>query len=383
MFLSALDRRVRLILSFRSSHTQRKKEMQQGDQSYAARADAKKYAEQKFHQIVSRGRRQIPEFIDMVQSQVPSDKIIKDRNAVWEMDSKQFYLKVPSDQTGQAHDYLAVHPNGFSQAASKLGCGSQIISKNRQQNAPWADDLSLQILNGYQSHSPNRSLLRVVGEDNLRAVLSDSYNRLDTGILLANFMEVMRERSFVPIETTVTDTRVSIRMADPEIVEAVEGEPLLFLSVFNHSDFGVGTYNLRQGCMRMWCTNRCISEESFRKVHKGAKAPEEIDVAWSERTLRLQTETAVSETSDMLKTITDGSSKAQMLALYREADRRQINSPNQIATLKKLLSKEELAKVCGLFDSPDNHNLPSGKSLSRAINSLTFCAQSFFATKTS
>jgi len=206
----------------------------------------------------------------------------------------------------------------------------------------------------------------------MRGFLSDHYRRLDSRPLVDAFATECQAVGAVPVDGTVTDTRVALKAILPEIYEPVPGEVLAFGVEWHNSDFGAGAHALRAFMLRVWCLNGATMENALAQVHLGGRLSEAYDL--SQRTYRLDTAASKSALRDVVRGVLAAPAIEVMCNAIRSAHEKQIDWKNVKNAVGRRLLKGELETAQAAFEGADTINLPAGRTAWRASNALSWIA---------
>lgn len=272
-----------------------------------------------------------------------------------------------SDQAYEIHDHA------FKQACSRVELPLRYASalKRAAHDEEWASALLAHNLNELYGARGKRYLVRTV-DGEVRGFLSDRYRRLDSGPIFQAFGEACRQFGAVAVRGQYTPTKFAVKMMLPTIFEPVENEPLCVGLHLRNSDFGDGALAIQLFVLRLWCTNYATAEDLLNQVHLGRRLPD--DVAFSQRTYELDTQTMVSAVSDVVQASLAPPRVNRILEGVKAAHEQEID-PLQVGKfLKKYLTKSQAKVVVEKFSSADVVSLPPGQNVWRLSNALSWFA---------
>lgn len=215
-------------------------------------------------------------------------------------------------------------------------------------------ELYAENLNAWLQRSDKRFLVRMLttgdGEGIVRAVLSDTYRRIDNfDVLLASLKGIKEAGIQAPqITADLTERRMVVRVQVPEIaamapallkdyrspfsgeridthgwtpermaqhnadvragrggnIDYAPGDPVMFAGlVITNSETGGGAFNIGPELTVRICDNgMAITADALRKVHLGARMDDEGVVKWSEATAAANLALVTSQTTDAVRT---------------------------------------------------------------------------------
>lgn len=332
----------------------------------AAAASARDIMERK----LEGGKASAVALLEHVHSSVPTDTVIRGRAIKFTSDDGvTAFLEGATDQR-----QLGLHKHALGQIAQKSGVPFAYLQDLVTSDQKWKQDLGANILNQHFSQDEvagSRHLVRAVGPQ-VRAVLSDRYRRLDSRPLLDQFAASCQEMGAIPVNGTVTDTRVALKAFLPMVFEPVPNEVMCLGVEWSNSDFGAGKHAVRAFIWRLWCTNFATMEDCLGQVHIGGRLAENVE--FSERTYALDTQATASALKDIIKGALGPKSVSATLETIKQANEKELDWKSVSARLSKKLLKEEYKAVKDAFESDDTFNLPAGKSLWRVSNAISWIA---------
>lgn len=271
------------------------------------------------------------------------------------------------------NDGASIHRHALGQFASRAGVPSQYLAELVGAEETWKRTLAAKILNEhYNTGEQNtRYLLRNV-KGQVRGFLSDRYRRLDCRPLAETLAEEAQKLGAVPIEGTVGDTRVAIKVLLPQLFEPVPGEVLAFGLEWGNSDFGAAMHSVRAFLLRVWCLNGATMENSLGQVHLGRQMGDEIEL--SQRTYELDTRASISALKDVVRGTLAPKKVEALCAGIVQAEENKVDWKNVKTALAKKLLKSELEAARNAFEGDDVYNLPAGQTMWRVSNAISWIA---------
>lgn len=320
---------------------------------------------------IEEGRKSALALLNKVNSEVPTDAIVKGAALKFRVneDSKAQQGLLVTRGGGN----LKIHKHALGQIATRAGVPSAYLAELA--GGPlWQRDLAAKILGDHYSkgdEAGSRFLVRAV-KGELRGFLSDKYRRLDSRPLIDAFAVECKKIGAVPVDGTISDTRVGLKAIIPTVYEPIKGEILAFGLEWHNSDFGAGMHSVRAFILRLLCLNGATMENALAQVHLGAKLSSDIEL--SERTYKLDTQTSISALRDVVVHTLSSHKIEALCDGIREAGEKQIDWGRIAPKLRTKLLKSEMEAAQSAFDGNDTHNLPAGKSLWRASNAISWIA---------
>jgi len=349
-----------------------------GPKSYEeARSEAAQHARLKMEEKIASGKAKAEQLLQHLETNMPHDILTPMRKTRFIPVGNGVELEVPGSEQ------LRLHGNLLSQFADKTKADLKYLRKllsgefeeakkgkrarDEMRDGKWRYDLAAHILNehGRNMLPPDRNnLIRTVGNQ-ARAFLSDNYNPYDGTALLASFVETSQKLDLppVPVESTCTDLRASLKMFLPVVFEPIPGEVLCFGVEWFNSDFGCGRYGVRATLWRLWCTNFAMMEEGLFEVHLGPKLTNDRLIQFSRKTMNLNTQARIEATKDIVKGLLSPARVGSVMDAVRRADEEKVSWVGAKAALSKYLHIDEMEEAERLFNSEDDMRVPRKQSL--------------------
>jgi hypothetical protein len=169
----------------------------------------------------------------------------------------------------------------------------------------WQKQLAATVLNEHAAYTERqRILVRSVGTE-VRGILSDSYRRLNSVEILTAFMEEADRQGAVVADARMTDTKIWAEtiLPMPIVIPTVKnGDVIIFMGArFSTSDYGDGAVDMRAFLLNGACLNGMVRESVMKQIHLGSRLPDNLQL--SNRTYELDTQTTVSATRDLTKSL--------------------------------------------------------------------------------
>lgn len=323
----------------------------------------------KMEQEIEAGKRGVATVLEVVQRDVPTDLIARSDKMQFTGAGDRLLMEI-ADKTTETRRAFSLHEHAQRQIASKFEIPKPYMD-TLLGKGDWGRRLLAHNLNDFAYHEPRRLLVRAV-RDEVRGVLSDSCRRLNTAPLLDAFARAAERIGAVPVSGKALDTKISVKALLPRVFEPVPGEVVAFGLSFENSEFGDGALSLRVFYRRLWCTNDAITEEAMRQVHLGGRLAD--DVAFSERTYRLDTSRSASVIDDIVSTELAPAKITKFCDGITIANETKVTPGQMKEFLAKHLLKGEAANVVEAFNSPDVEMLPAGQNAWRFSNAISWIA---------
>ena len=199
---------------------------------------------------------------------------------------------------------FTLHDNAIGQLAEKMNIPPAYLRGLAKGNE-WQKQLAATVLNEHSSWTQRqRVLVRSVGTE-VRGVLSDSYRRLNSVNILTAFIEEAGRQGAVVADARMTDTKIWAEtiLPMPIVIPTVKnGDVVIFMGArFSTSDYGDGAVDMRAFLLNGACLNGMVRESVMKQIHLGARLPDNLQL--SHRTYELDTQTTVSATRDLTKSL--------------------------------------------------------------------------------
>jgi hypothetical protein len=275
---------------------------------------------------------------------------------------------------------LGMHQHGLDQLAERVGFNTRFLhdlqGKRDSQGRPeaWSHELGARIFNDLLQHRPRgeKYLIRQV-KDQGRAVLSDAYKCIDSRPTAEELVKAAQANGAVLIDGTHSQTRVSIKVVRPELVELFPGEWAVLGFGYSNSDFGDGAAVWDGFIQRLLCLNGAMVTTKFRSIHLGRRAGN--DVLLSERTRRLMSEGDKSAARDLVRGLLSKESTDRLVEQVRAAHAKVVEAGAIDAFLKTRVNKGEAEAIKAAFTSADIVEVPPGQNAWRFSNSISLVAR--------
>lgn len=224
----------------------------------------------------------------------------------------------------------------------------------------WQKTLAYNILNTHNGWTDrNKVLVRVVGNE-VRAFLTDQYRRLDSRLIIDNYLDEVFKNGAVLSDGFIDNTRVMIESILPYPIELhtdLNGIIMLaFGTRYSTSDYGDGASDLRSFIMQGICLNGMVRQSVLRTIHLGSKLPDNL--ALSQKTYELDSQTTASAIRDLTKNLFSTDIIKTRILEVKAASNTPADSSNVLKTLYntgKLMKgeSEEIGKLL-MQNNPDN-----------------------------
>jgi hypothetical protein len=324
-------------------------------------------AKEKLDKAISEGVARAGAVVQQVMTMVPQDVVAKTAALTWVPRGRDVALDF-----GQG--VRPIHDHAMRQIGEVAGIPRAYVETllDPDQEERMRVLLAHNLSEMFQGRSQRHHLIRNVSGA-VRGFLSDRYRRLDSRPLLDAFVAGVQEHGAVPYAGRAGDVRATIKAIVPR-VHIAGGDAIAIGMEWSNSDFGAGTHTVRMFILRLICLNGATAEDAMRQVHLGKRLEE--DMEFSDKTLRLDTQTNVSALRDVVRGALAPAKVEGLIAKIDKAQGASVSWANLKARLAKTLTKAELAAAESAFTGPDVINLPPEPTLWRASNALSWIAKS-------
>lgn len=136
-----------------------------------------------------------------------------------------------------------------------------------------------------RSGKPETRMIRTNG-NNMRALLSSSYRRLDSYDLLNAVLPTMIESGLKVDSSELTESRLYIKALSPKLQgEIKKGDAVQYGLLVSNSDVGSGALRVEPLIYRLVCLNGMITSAAFRTTHlQSSQASREVQELFTDKT---------------------------------------------------------------------------------------------------
>ena len=317
-------------------------------------------------EFIADGRLQAAAAVAQIERDIPADLVVPE---------SKITVLPPAEKTnrwriGLGSEDRPLHDHAWSQVLQR----AEITGRRAEAlgTSEWGREELARHVSVLASHSEDRVLLRSVHAE-VRAVLSDSYRRIDARPAIVALIEATRDAGGLVVGARSGDLNVSIRAILPQIVE-IGGDPVVLGVEFATSDFGRGAQRLARFAFRLLCSNGLIGERILRTVHLGGRLAE--DIAFSDRTYRLDTSTNASAVRDIVRNALSAPEQDKVVAKLTKAQNTSVDFEAVLPALKKNLTVAEADAVTRIWTFGDETEVPAGRNAWRLSQALSAAAKS-------
>ena len=270
---------------------------------------------------------------------------------------------------------FSLHPNAVSQVAERMGIPTKYL-RNLATGVEWERQLAAHLLNEHSGWTQrSRVLVRSVGTE-VRAILSDSYRRLNSVEIITAFVEEASRQGAVIADAFMSDTKVWAETILPQpftVPTKKNGEVIIFAGArFSTSDYGDGAVDMRTFLLNGACTNGMVRESVMKQVHLGSKLPDNL--ALSEETYALDTRTTVSAVRDLTAGLYSRDTIMQKAIEIQGASEIDVDFDHELKALVRngsLLKQEKAEVEKVLMRNDPNDGVQGGATLWKLTQAIT------------
>lgn len=251
-----------------------------------------------------------------------------------------------------------IHDNAMGQLAAKAEIPIRYLRKLADGD-DWEQDLFTNIVNEHLSNGEDKNyLLRTVNQE-VRGMLSDSYKRMDSAPVFAQFAQSARQAGAILWGGTTGDVRAYMEVVNP-VMRTIETPRngtvfVAFGASLSSSDFGQGSLELRQFYVQGICANGAIGKSMVRQVHLGVRMSGGM---FSDEARRASSHAASLAIRDFAKHCLSEDTIRQQIHQINQASEKVIADPERaIKELPKIgLQEDEVKLIHELLmeSNPDN-----------------------------
>lgn len=294
-------------------------------------------------------------------------------------------------------DELVPSQHFMRQLGQDLGLRADLFDRLRTKHPVQFDHLVNGLLDRWgtdHSGKPGRRLVRTYtdggpdGQGIARAVLSDSYRRIDNYDLAMAVLPVIGEIPNARVEScAVTDTKMYLKVVAPltqvDLNDLIDGTHQMLPDgpdycqagfVLSNSEVGNGAMSIEEMLFRLICTNGMIVAKSLRRTHLGGKITSDDDgIAFRDETLAADDRALMMKVQDAVAQAVDSVRFQQLATQFAEAK-------SGTAIERPVEAMKVLANTAGLGEEEQGNvlqHLISGGDLSQfgVVNAITRAAQ--------
>lgn len=246
-----------------------------------------------------------------------------------------------------------LHKNAVGQLGEKLNIPAKYLNGLATGTEHWQRKLAAHVMNVHSNYTErSRVLVRSVGGQ-VRGVLSDSYNRLNSQDIITSFLQEAQRQGGMLADGFMDDTRIyiDVLMPQPIAVNLPKNgtQYIAFGARMSTSDYGDGSVQIRTYFMNGICLNGLVRESLMRQVHTGGKLPDDLQL--SEQTYRLATRALCSTIKDVTGQLFSRSNLNAKIGEIERAGNVDVDLSKELTNLQKNgnLLKSEASGITELF----------------------------------
>ena len=198
--------------------------------------------------------------------------------------------------------YRSLHENAIQQLSSKLGIPTKFAT-DLSKGALWQRSLLKDMFNEHVLHTEKANFLVRSVNGQARAILSDRYRRMDNMPVFRSFLDATVQQGARLFDGHLSELSMYLEVMHPDIMRIQtpkNGEVAMAMGAqISSSDFGRGSLEVRTFMLQVVCGNGLTLKPLVRQVHLGRRLLQE-DMAFSQHTMNLDTQTMASAVSDMV-----------------------------------------------------------------------------------
>ena len=309
------------------------------------------------------------------QQSAKRDFVLDTRDIRMNMDGK-LMIEQPNGET----ELFGITDDAHLQVANYLGINQKYYQK-MQAHEPGL--LAVNVNQWFQRtekpFNAEARMLRVL-DGNVRAFLSNRYQRIDNYDLLSALMPVFSEFPGLRFESNFMSSReMFLKVFWPgNQKEVKKGDIIQAGCVIRNSETGFASTSVKPMSLRLWCTNGATHDEyGTKKVHRGKR----IDVSetsyelFTDETLALSDKAFIMQVRDMVKATLQGVWLDTVINQMREAQGIPVEDPKaavQELSKRFLFSDTEQEMTLEHFFRDLAHN---GQTQYGLFNAVTRMAQ--------
>lgn len=266
-----------------------------------------------------------------------------------------------------------LHRNALQQLSYLYGIPGMYSRKLVETD--WGRELLKKTFRDHNMNSSRRHMLFRSVDQEVRGVVSDSYRRLDSRLILQAFMNEAKNRGATFVDALYTDVKSYMTVIYPKVFEIDTPNNGRVYSVFgariSNSDFGQASLSISNFQMNVICLNGMIGTSSLSVKHLGKRLDPNLQL--SQRTYELDSRTMASAVRDITRETLSEDVLMATARKMREASEKIIDMDVAIKRLPKEILKSEVESIKSILQNGDEERGVYGKptlwKLSQAITS--------------
>jgi hypothetical protein len=267
----------------------------------------------------------------------------------------------------------SLHDHALKQLAGRVEFPREWAQTLRHSGNAHLTTLLAHNLNEMTRYADKRLLVRAV-DGQARGIVSDRYKRIDHVVPVDSFAKEAMALDCVPSGGYMTDTRFMLRALHTKAYKITETEEICLGIQVRWSDYASAKYEISPFGFRAMCLNTAQHMPVFSYTHIGGMIS--ANLALSEETVKQDSKLVALATVDAVRGQFEPDSIERIVESLRSAAKQDVEFDTYRRRIVKALGKGLCTKVEEAFKSTDVVNLPSGNTLYRLTNALTWAAQS-------
>lgn len=263
-----------------------------------------------------------------------------------------------------------LNDNGHSQLAEFAGIPSKYYQKMLGSSA----DLLIKNVNHWMQGSTKNRMVRTL-DGNVRALLSDSYRRLDNFDLANEVLPMLAEVNAEIKSCEITENRLYIKAITEQVQTEVKPGDIVSAGVIvSNSETGNGSLSIKPLVYRLVCSNGAIVDDFAHKQYHVGRIQKIEEFNFSNETLAADDKAFWLKIRDLVKYTLEETTFDKIVNVMREATYRKIEDPaNAIELVTKkhnLLEGEKKNVLNHLITGGDLSSWGLGNAVTRAAQDV-------------
>jgi hypothetical protein len=338
----------------------------------ATTTEQRDIATSRLNRYITEGQARAVALQSKIATSIPVDYIAP-AGKIWFSSTAQGGEGIGMMLQGQSTEHR-IHRHAMGQIASQVKMPMAYVD-HLLGSGEWGRDLLVRNLrDGISKGNQGARFLVRETQGEVRALLSNRYRRIDSRPILDALIGEAQKAGAIVVDGIGSDIRVEMKFIVPRVLEPAPGEFMVFGFAWGTSDYGHGSNWIRAFANRLACFNGMTMEQNLRQIHLG-RAMTEDNFEFSQRTMELDTRTAISATRDVARMLLSDVKIAATADIITRASKEGINPAATLASLKKRVSKGDSEAIAQAFNSPDVVELPPGNTMWRFSNAISLVAR--------
>lgn len=296
--------------------------------------------------------------------------------------------KIADDGKVTFNTVLDVPINGHSEAYpirqlahQQIGTITEIPAAYYNRMLQEKPGLLVKNVNEWMQASPKKSMVRLL-DGNVRALLSDRYQRIDNYDVMAAILpeiQNLSEFNLKLVSADITETKLYLKMISPKVTgEILKGDAVEGGFIISNSEVGQGNISVQPFVNRLVCTNGMIvSEYSQKRRHVGKQLEEGDMDLYADDTKQMDAKAFFLKIRDTIRGTLEQSKFDIILNKFREAQGIPIHMPEEVVELAAERFGFSESERKGIFENLLKGNNMSLWGLSNAITRAAEDSESY------